>query len=460
MMMLGQRHFAPYYLNKIRSRNMNDTILFSPIGGTDPISMNNCHDGAMLHICRVYKPTKIFLYMSQEMLKNQEADDRYRYAMGKLFELQGRKDVKIIQIERPELQKVHEFDFFYQDFREIIEQIMAGMDETDRLLINISSGTPAMKSGLLVLQTLGEFPAVTVQVATPEEKMNEHTHIGYDIELLWELDEDNDPNFKNRCQEVHCPTLSKIKNEEIIKKHIAVYDYQAAAAVAETMKPEDTEKYMGLLKMAAARILLDFPAVDQWIRETGFDCLPVKAGNSRKYFEYALNLSIKLKRGEYTDFIRGITPIIVDLFEIALKKQCRIDVRDYTRKKDGISIWDRSKLNGTKVGQVLDGNYAEGLRSGPVYSDHIRLLIAEYSQDAQMKKLADELRDVEKAIRNRAAHEIVSITDEKIKELTGFTGKQIMDKLIRFFVYTGMGITADSWKSYDRLNQKILSAMM
>ena len=91
---------------------------------------------------------------------------------------------------------------------------------------------------------------------------------------------------------------------------------------------------------------------------------------------------------------------------------------------------------------------------------HIRLLIAEYSQDAQMKKLADELRDVEKAIRNRAAHEIVSITEEKIKELTGFTGKQIMDKLIRFFAYTGMGITADSWRSYDQLNQKILSAMM
>lgn len=29
-------------------------VLFSPIGGTDPIS--NCRDGAMLHICRVYKP--------------------------------------------------------------------------------------------------------------------------------------------------------------------------------------------------------------------------------------------------------------------------------------------------------------------------------------------------------------------------------------------------------------------
>ena len=27
-----------------------DRILFSPIGGTDPIS--NCRDGAMLHICR------------------------------------------------------------------------------------------------------------------------------------------------------------------------------------------------------------------------------------------------------------------------------------------------------------------------------------------------------------------------------------------------------------------------
>ena len=54
---------------------MNQTILFKPVGGTDPISSTNIHDGSMLHICRVYQPQKVILYMSKEMLDNQEKDN-------------------------------------------------------------------------------------------------------------------------------------------------------------------------------------------------------------------------------------------------------------------------------------------------------------------------------------------------------------------------------------------------
>ena len=57
----------------------------------------------------------------------------------------------------------------------------------------------------------------------------------------------------------------------------------------------------------------------------------MKAGDSRKYFEYALNLGVKLERKEYTDFIRGITPVMVDLFELALKKRCGIKIRQTFR---------------------------------------------------------------------------------------------------------------------------------
>lgn len=46
---------------------MNRTILFTPVGGTDPISSTNGHDGSMLHICRQYKPDEVVLYMSKEM---------------------------------------------------------------------------------------------------------------------------------------------------------------------------------------------------------------------------------------------------------------------------------------------------------------------------------------------------------------------------------------------------------
>ncbi len=442
---------------------MNEIILFSPVGGTDPISMNNRKDGALLHICRVYKPTKVILYMSKEMLENQQKDDRYRYALKHLFQLQSRENVPIIEIERPELINVHEYDFFYQEFRKIISDICAEMDSSDKLLINVSSGTPAMKSGLLVLQTLGEFPAVTIQVRTPTGKMNEHTHEGYDIKKLWEENEDNAPDFEKRCKVTDCPTLSRIKKEEIIKKHIEVYDYQAAVAVAETMQPEDVKAYYSLLKLAEARILLDFPTVDKWQQKMDVDCLPVKEEKNRKYFEYALNLSIKLERKEYADFIRGITPIIVDLFELALKRQCGVNIDLYTKKVKGKRQWSiaklKEKVKGKEIYRVLDGKYKPNFNPTMISSDHLNTLISYYSKEARLIEIAENLRLVESKIRNMAAHEIVSITDEKIKEETGFTGAQIMDKIIEIFTFTGIKIPTDAWHSYDKINQAILNAM-
>ena len=198
---------------------MGKTILFTPVGGTDPISSTNCQDGSMLHICRAYQPDKIIMYMSKEMLEFQEMDDRYQYCIERLGKMQGH-DYEIEIVERRELTKVHEFDYFYQDFRNIIQNIYNDMNKDDTLLLNVSSGTPAMKSGLLVLQTLGEFPAKLIQVVTPERKINEHIHRDYDVQTLWELDEDNNENYENRCREIECPSLSSIKKEEMIKKPV------------------------------------------------------------------------------------------------------------------------------------------------------------------------------------------------------------------------------------------------
>ena len=85
---------------------MGKTILFTPVGGTDPISSTNCQDGSMLHICRAYQPDKIIMYMSKEMLEFQEMDDRYRYCIERLGKMQGH-DYEIEIVERRELTKVH-----------------------------------------------------------------------------------------------------------------------------------------------------------------------------------------------------------------------------------------------------------------------------------------------------------------------------------------------------------------
>lgn len=434
---------------------MNKTVLFSPVGGTDPIALTNCKDGSLLHICRVYKPDTVYLYMSKEILENQEKDDRYRYCLDKLAGMQSRS-MEYHVIERPSLKDVQDFDFFYHDFREIILEIMHQLDDTDILLLNISSGTPAMKSGLLVLTTLGEFQCKTIQVVTPEGGMNEHLHKNYDVITLWELNEDNLEGFENRCREITCPTLALLKYEEIIKKHLQAYNYTAALEVAASLPEQDTEQYRYLLEMSRARILLDFGTVQKIEKKYGVNCFPIHSGNETKYFEYALSLDVKLKRKEYVDFLRGITPIIVDMLELIIKAELGITVGDYCTISYGVRRWDRNKLQGTKILEVLQKEF-KNFEFKNIYSIHLVTLINGFSVNSELKKLVQELRSVEENIRNLAAHEIVSITEDTVKNKTGFTPKVIMDKIKLCFLYSGIKVKKEYWNSYDAMNDLIIA---
>ena len=147
-----------------------DRILFSPIGGTDPIS--NCRDGAMLHICRVYKPDIVYLYMSKEMLGFHRQNDRYRYCIKKLGEKLGHS-FKVVVIEREDLEEVQIFDSFIDEYQEILQDILMKHREC-KLYLNVSSGTPAMKSSLQILGVLSEGKMKTIQVSTPVRKINPH----------------------------------------------------------------------------------------------------------------------------------------------------------------------------------------------------------------------------------------------------------------------------------------------
>ena len=137
-------------------------ILFSPLGGTDPIS--NFRDGSMLHICRIYKPDIVILYMSKEMYDYHVKDNRYLYCLDKLSELIDHKfDVKLI--ERPKLTEVQDFDYFYQEFETLLREIHKEYE--GEILLNISSGTPAMKNALNIMADLMEIRLHPIQVVTP-----------------------------------------------------------------------------------------------------------------------------------------------------------------------------------------------------------------------------------------------------------------------------------------------------
>ncbi len=433
---------------------MGRRILFSPIGGTDPIKY--FRDGSMLHICRHYRPDVIYLYLSQEMMEFHKKDNRYLDAIERLGTFLEHH-FETILIERDELTEVQQYDFFYKDFREEIRKIENEMSEGEELLINMASGTPAMKSALLVMATLAEWRFKPIQVSTPKKGMNEEhdDRKEYDPALNWELNEDNEKDAPNRCEEVECLNLIKMLKVEAIKKHITAYDYAAALAVATEIKDDISEDAYCLLEIADARAKLDLKKISKLFKKE-YDIYPIKEGDKQKIFEYALVLQMKIDKQEYCDFIRGITPLTVDLLEKILKKECGINLSDCTTEnRDGVAKWDTQKLKKLGIFQILNEAYSNGFKGGSVYSTHIEKIIASKSSNLTLKQKVKDIVDIEQKVRNPAAHEMISVTEEWIKKETNKTPRQIMSEMEYLIEKSGIHVKKADWKSYDDMNNKI-----
>lgn len=436
--------------------NVNKKILFSPIGGTDPIKY--LRDGSMLHICRHYCPDVVYLYLSHEMMEYHRKDNRYIDAICRMGTYLNHH-IDTILIERDELIDVQQYDYFYQEFRREIGRIESEMDEGDELLINMASGTPAMKSALLVIATLAEYRFRPIQVATPQKKMNvEHDdREEYDCALNWELNEDNAKDAPNRCTEVKCLNLIKMLKMETIKKHILAYDYAAALAVATEIQQDLSEDTYCMLRIADARAKLNLKKISALSAKNQYDVFPVKEGDKQKIFEYALVLQMKIEKQEYCDFIRGITPLVVDLLENILQKVCGIRITDYCDlNTKGQRRWNRNKLRQAGILQILDKAYNGGFRGDFVYSGHIAHIIENKSNDAVLIQKVHDIINVEQVVRNPAAHTIVSVTAEWIQRETHKTPQEIMSLLKYLIVKSGIHAKEADWNSYDEMNEKII----
>ena len=70
------------------------------------------------------------------------------------------------------------------------------------------------------------------------------------------------------------------------------------------------------------------------------------------------------------------------------------------------------------------------------------------------------LRNIEKNARNTAAHEIVSVTEEWLNQMTnGYDSAKIMKLLKEFAMKTCSGIKPALWASYEDMNALLIAAL-
>ncbi len=397
------------------------SILFSPIGTTDPIRSQA--DGAMLHIVRHIRPEVVWLFLTKEMAGYHDKDDRYRKS---ILRVMPKCRIEIIKTD---IDNPQDFDACYLKFREAIKAMREKYADYE-LLVNISSGTAQMKSILAYEAVGGAFNAVAIQVNSPNRGANdkeEHLTSNFDIDLAFETNQDHvNPTSESRLVRPNFRAITAYNMAFKIGTMINSYNYSGALSLLKGNIDLFDEKLGIILEHGDLRTKFRYDESlsainNELMKDYKEEIWFIHDRKALKFYEFFMTMKLRQKRGELSDMILKLTPFsfelamyyLVDVLKYDLHKVAEeYNDNHFRLRKDLISGYDSEllifldkKYNGFK-----DCNLSLGTI---VYL--LEYLGAELNSDIYIKFRA--LREVERELRNKVAHQMIPVTEEKIMQL-------------------------------------------
>ena len=382
-------------------------VLISAVGNTDPI--RNFHDGALVHIARVYRPDKIIVVFSEELIRKKDDIEKVIRSIDSQY-------VPEIVYHEPIIlnNEVHIFDTMFDQFDAIIREYYTNDDE---FILNLSSGTPQIKSALFVLNRLSEINVKAVQVPSPEKKSNAGVRHddSEDIDVLIDTNMDNKQDYVDRTIE---DTSDKFK-QGLIKKtlsdFIKKYDYKASLEIANQLPDfpglKDCRKKLQDIVDSLDR--QDIPQVLQkkkWSEE------------QKKVLNAYLTIDLQKERGNFSEGL------------IRIKNLTEFILEDYI---------------GNRYPEFLD-NYVNE-------SEKYYLGIQDYNKILQIKDrtLYDKIKPILRInkTRNTVAHRLDSIKAEDLKQL----GPVL--KTLKGLVKEQYQLVEKDFSFYKDLNKELLELL-
>lgn len=425
------------------------TTLFSPIGTADPITQLG--DGPMLHIVRHRAPSKVVLFLSPAMAAHQDADGRYTRAIEMLCEEQC-CPVPTIELVRSDFDEVYRFDHYIAEFEKVLE-VLSAESGTEPVLVNASSGTPAMEQALVALGSFGRLNLKLLQVTTPRHGVNarhdREDPNAYDLQEMWEWNQslrESEGEAADACRivEVETPNFADRLLRENVIAMVERFEYEAAYELACEMTSIDP-KAREMIRAAADRLNLNGSLPARVFAGTE---LAFKANDLLS--EHLYLMEARLAQGHWADFVRLVTPALTKIAEQKLRPY--LPESKYLKMEKGrpSSTLDFEVIRRDPVLYGVLGRYD----SGPSYitNDILVRLINRYCPDEVFVEPIRALRTMERDCRNKLAHEICPVSKQLIEKIGGLPLETAMRYLFELHGNMKPGL-------YRRISQAIVDLM-
>ncbi len=455
---------------------MNNYILISTVGRTDPIRSG--YDGPILHIIRHYNPRRVVLVLTDEIGKDEKLYDYNRKAIHLLNE-QCEVELVYSGITNP-----HSYDEISTSLLRICSSEREKNPE-DKILLNITSGTPQMETALcmIALADLRKYKAV--QVETPVGTSNKSPMFNPEsdtIEEWFKDDKDNLKGSKNRCCE---PKLLNFKKPLIKSQIISLiknYDYSGAFQLYKENSDDILSSKTGLLlQHAKYRLNLENRNAKNIAANLKIETqlYTIKDTKVEELVEFFNSMMIKQMRGELNDFVLRIE-VLTEYLAIYILENCmginksdistvspgknskiyRLEQSKCEKKIPGISDYLNGIFKNTRSKAFEWGSPLSAL-----HMVHIASFMASKKEYKKYNYCTAEMMywtEISKEVRNSAAHTIMAVTDDLIKKhYKTNMGSAALCKNIKATLKVAFDkkISSDVFDIYEKINQMIIESM-
>lgn len=331
-----------------------------------------------------------------------------------------------------------------------------------------------MKSDLILEYITRNIKLIPVQVSTPigasnfnSESKNEKI-INKKIDIEKELDKIDieKENKNNRCQEPGILSFKRAKIQSQIESLIKSYEYSAAYNLfskVENISELFDGNLLKYLEHAHLRVNLKYNEANKIINLANKDLADIE----NELLEYYYVMKLKYKKGELSDFILRISPSATDLLFYYLKQNVPALNKVLRDSKNGkqICINESSDINLINIYNNLY-NKNKNYKKDDSFISLARLLtIKDYYKkeknngiNVNIVKLFDEIRDIEKNVRNNVAHRMINITEEFINKKVGLSSKIILNKNEELLKKVIPKIDTNYFL-YDDINEQIMDLL-
>lgn len=461
---------------------MNKKVFLTFAGNTDPT--RDDYDGPIIHICRYYRPEKIYLILTKELV---EKNIDYERAIR-----ENLKDYKFnIEIIPTDIVNAHHFEVFFTTIYNTFEKIKKEYPEAE-ILVNITSGTAQMAANLITyIVNAVNIKITPLQVETPAKKGNTSKVVGknYDIQLSAENNLDNDEEYRvNRIIEPDLNWYSRIFVKNQIKKLIEQYDYSTSIEILKRKIFENNHELNTLLNFANDRKHLKGLESNKklvGLNNKKYDTLFYYTKDKKNYkvkrwykiVDYFALANIKQKSGDITGYGLMLEPLIINIYLSILEDILEKNLNSLLTVKGEIY-----KVNLSKIGKELQGHIKEKMKKmtnknfdtlkNDIFVSDIYLIgMIDYflKKDEKLSKIMDreyfdsfsKLLYKVKNTRNNLAHTLINVSKKDFEAEIETTIEKINSKISSFFenYYQKIGYKKHMLLIYDEINNFIVKIL-